>query len=549
MALKVVQSMAEKIRMTPMSVQQRSPVRQPVVAQFEKCSAVIRDNLDVGEKKKFLRSQLKQRNGEALSCCKQMERSRMRFVGEAAFQALDTGNSSKQRHLDTFCHSSREARGQSLIQRTIMRAGTELVATEGVAAEVDYGISPRFANVKSSQILDMLALANELDKADPSGVPIIRWCASESGFDTPRPIVEEGMKALQDGFTRYTDSAGILELRQAICHKLQVENGLTYALDEILVSNGAKQSLMQAVTTVCLPGDEVIIPTPYWAGYPEMVHMAEAKTVTVETSIDNNFMLTANALSAVLTDKSRLLIINTPANPTGTVYTRKALEAIAAVVVKHPRLLVLSDEIFEHIIYSPATHTSIASIPGMWERTLTVNGFSKVFAMTGWRLGYLAAPRKFLKPMAKIQSQSTSGACSIAQKAGVAALGLGHGGGKEVAAMVKAYEERKDFLVQRLQALEGVKVFPPEGTFDVFPDFSAYFGTHVAGFGTINDAETLCRFFMKTAKVAMVPGDCFGNGNCIRISFGSSMEKIKEGMERIESVMPLLKPSTLPRTK
>ncbi|KAH7426757.1 hypothetical protein KP509_10G015900 [Ceratopteris richardii] len=376
-----------------------------------------------------------------------------------------------------------------------------------------------------------------------SGVPVIRLAAGEPDFDTPKPIVEAGMKAIQNGFTRYTPNAGTLDLRKAICKKLKEENGLTYSTDEILVSNGAKQSILQAVLAVCSPGDEVIIPAPFWVSYPEMARLADATPIIVPTALSDNFLLRPEKLESVLTERSRLIIICTPSNPTGSVYPREVLEKLAHIIAKHPRLMVLSDEIYEHIMYKPASHTSFASLPGMRDRTLTVNGFSKAFAMTGWRLGYLAAPQHFVTACGRIQSQSTSGASSISQKGAVAALELGYAGGEEVAVMVKAFKERRDFLVERLQGLEGVKLSVPQGAFYLFPDFSAYFGTEAEGFGKIHDAETLCKFFLEKAHVALVPGDAFGNPNCIRISYAASMESLRTAMESLEKALSLLKPA------
>ncbi|CAK9273631.1 unnamed protein product [Sphagnum jensenii] len=464
----------------------------------------------------------------------------------AVSQTWFTGRVSEHWHSDAFRLFSRQAVEKSQSLRVLKRAATMTVVastngTNGAAVHVDTTISPRVAALKPSKTM---AIADKATALVQAGVPVIRLAAGEPDFDTPGPIVEAAVEALRQGFTRYTPNAGTLEIRQAICHKLKEENGLSYTPDEILVSNGAKQSVMQAVVAVCSPGDEVIVPSPFWVSYPEIARLADATPVIVQTSITDNFILKPESLSAVLNEKSRVLILCSPSNPTGAVYPRKTLEAIAAIVAKHPRLLVISDEIYEHIIYSPARHISFASLPGMWERTFTVNGFSKAFAMTGWRLGYLAAPKHFVVACNRLQSQLTSGASSISQKAGVAALGLGYAGGEAVATMVKAFLERRDFLVQRLQALDGVKLSVPEGAFYLFPDFSAYYGTEVEGFGKIHDAETLCRFFLERAKVALVPGDAFGNGCCVRISYAASMEELTTAIESIESVMPLLKPAT-----
>lgn len=418
---------------------------------------------------------------------------------------------------------------------------------ENGSVSLDTSLNPRVAALRPSKTMVIADYATALVE---SGIPVIRLAAGEPDFNTPHPIAEAGVKAIQNGYTRYTPNAGTLELRKAICHKLQEENGLTYSTDEILVSNGAKQSILQAVLAVCSSGDEVIIPAPFWVSYPEMARLADATPIIVPTALSDDFLLRPEKLESILTKKTRLMIICTPSNPTGSVYPRETLEKIAEIVAKHPRLLVLSDEIYEHIMYKPASHTSFASLPGMRERTLTVNGFSKAFAMTGWRLGYLAAPKHFVTACGRIQSQATSGASSISQKGGLAALELGYAGGEHVAVMVKAFRERRDFLVERFQALEGVKLSVPQGAFYLFPDFSAYFGTEAEGFGKIHDAETLCKFFLEKARVALVPGDAFGNPDCVRISYAASLESLRTAMESLEKALSLLKPAvSLPLRK
>ncbi|CAK9185777.1 unnamed protein product [Ilex paraguariensis] len=269
--------------------------------------------------------------------------------------------------------------------------------------EIDISLSPRVNSVKPSKTVAITDQATALVQA---GVPVIRLAAGEPDFDTPAVIAEAGINAIREGYTRYTPNAGTLELRSAICHKLKEENGISYTPDQILVSNGAKQSILQALLAVCSPGDEVLIPAPFWVSYPEMARLADATPVIIPSLISENFLLDPKLLESKLSEKSRLLILCSPSNPTGSVYPRKLLEEIAEVVARHPRLLVLSDEIYEHIIYAPATHTSFASLPGMCNRTLTVNGFSKAFAMTGWRLGYLAGPKHFVAACGKIQSQT-----------------------------------------------------------------------------------------------------------------------------------------------
>ncbi|KAG2711832.1 hypothetical protein I3760_04G095900 [Carya illinoinensis] len=406
--------------------------------------------------------------------------------------------------------------------------------------ELDISLSPRVNSVKPSKTVAITDQATALVQA---GVPVIRLAAGEPDFDTPDPIAEAGINAIREGYTRYTPNAGTMELRQAICHKLKEENGISYTPDQVLVSNGAKQSIHQALLAVCSPGDEVIIPAPFWVSYPEMARLADATPVILPTSLSENFLLDPKLLESKLTEKSRLLILCSPSNPTGSVYPKRLLEEIAQVVAKHPRLLVLCDEIYEHIIYAPATHTSFASLPGMWERTLTVNGFSKAFAMTGWRLGYLAGPKYFVAACGKIQSQFTSGASSISQKAAVAALGMGYAGGEDVSIMVQAFRERRDFLVKSFGELEGVKMSEPQGAFYLFLDFSFYYGTDAEGFGKIENSESLCRYLLDKGQVALVPGSAFGDDSCIRISYAASLTTLEAAVERIKKAIISLRPA------
>ncbi|KAG5611622.1 hypothetical protein H5410_022903 [Solanum commersonii] len=452
-------------------------------------------------------------------------------------------------------------------------AGSVVTAQNMDRVEVDLSLSPRVNSVKPSKTVAITDQATALVQA---GVPVIRLAAGEPDFDTPAPIAEAGINAIREGHTRYTPNAGTMELRSAICHKLKEENGLSYTPDQIVVSNGAKQSSVQAVLAVCSPGDEVLIPAPYWVSYPEMARMADATPVILPTSISEDFLLDPKLLESKLTAKSRVLILCSPSNPTGSVYPRKLLEEIAEIVARHPRLLVgssyltrpeydpnlffeselplpapqkmlsglqvISDEIYEHIIYAPATHTSFASLPGMWDRTLTVNGFSKAFAMTGWRLGYIAGPKHFISACNKLQSQFTSGASSISQKAAVAALGLGYAGGEAVATMLKAFRERRDFLVKSFVEIDSVKISEPRGAFYLFIDLSAYYGVEVDGFGTVNNSESLCRYLLDKSQVALVPGDAFGDDTCIRISYAASLSTLQAAVERIKKALITLKP-------
>ncbi|KAL8251616.1 hypothetical protein R6Q59_035309 [Mikania micrantha] len=403
--------------------------------------------------------------------------------------------------------------------------------------ELDTNLSPRVNSVKPSKTV---AISDQATALVEAGVPVIRLAAGEPDFDTPAVIVEAGINAIREGYTRYTPNAGTLELRTAICKKLKEENGIAYTPDQIVVSNGAKQSSLQAILAVCSPGDEVIIPSPFYVSYPEMARLADATPVILPASISQNFLPDPKLLESKITNKSRVLILCSPSNPTGSVYPKKLLQEIAQVVAKHPRLLVITDEIYEHIIYEPAVHTSFASLPGMWERTLTINGFSKTFAMTGWRLGYIASPKHFIDACNKIQSQSTSGASSISQKAAVAALGMGHAGGEAVSHMVRSFRERRDFLVSKFSELDGVKICEPQGAFYLFLDFSCYYGIEVDGFGLINDSESLCRYLLEKGQVALVPGNAFGDDSCIRISYAASLSNLQTAVDRIKKAIHAL---------
>lgn len=397
---------------------------------------------------------------------------------------------------------------------------------------MDQTLNPILLSVRPSKTVAFADMALTLKE---QGVDIISLSVGEPDFDTPAPIVQAGIEALQQGKTRYTPNAGSSALRKAICKKLQEENGLHYKPDEIVVSNGAKQAIWQAIMSTCSPGDEVIIPAPYWVSYTEMATMAYAYPVIVNTLPEEGFILSAEKLKAALTPKSRLLILCSPSNPTGCVYTKQDLEAIAEVVKSHPRLMVLSDEIYEYIVYKPAQHHSIGALPGMHERTLTVNGFSKGFAMTGWRLGYLAAPRHFVKPAALIQSQSTSCASSIAQHAGLAALSMGEHGGEIVTKMVEAFQERKDMIISKLRAIPGVKLVEPQGAFYVLPEMSAFFGpgAEAKDFGMVPDSDTFCMYLMQKAHVGVVPGEAFGAPDCVRISYAMDLSTLEEAISRM----------------
>lgn len=387
--------------------------------------------------------------------------------------------------------------------------------------------NPRVMSVQPSATLAMTARAMELRRA---GRPVIGLSAGEPDFDTPAPISEAGIEAIKEGFTHYTQNAGTPELRELISKKLKEDNGLDYGPGQILCSNGAKQSVALAVSVLCRPGDEVLIPAPYWVSYPEMTRFAGATPVALPTSVDDDYRISAEQLDAAINKNTRLFILCSPSNPTGSVYLKEELEAIAAVLRKHPHVFVISDEIYEYVIFD-AVHHSFATFAGMKDRTITVNGFSKGFAMTGWRLGYMAGPEAIVKAASKIQSQFTSAPCSITQKAGIAALKMDKGLVRE---MVVSFKERRDFVLGQLAELPGVKCPTPEGAFYLFPDISTYFGKKTPKGDVISDSQDLCFYLLDEQNVALVPGQAFGSPNGIRISYAASMDQLEEALSRLK---------------
>jgi aspartate/methionine/tyrosine aminotransferase len=394
--------------------------------------------------------------------------------------------------------------------------------------------NPNVAAMKPSATLAMTARAKERIRA---GFPVVSLSAGEPDFDTPAPIAEAAVAAIREGFTHYTMNAGMPELREAICAKLARDNGLAYTPDRILCSNGAKQSLALTIAVLGRPGDEVLIPAPYWVSYPEMTRFAGAEPVIVPTTVENDYRLTPETLEAALTERTRLLILCSPSNPTGSVYTPSELEALAEVLRRHPQVFIISDEIYEYIVYD-AEHVSFASLPGMKERTITINGFSKGYAMTGWRLGYLAAEPAITKAAAKVQSQFTSAPCSITQKAGVAALTMDM---EPIRTMVAAFRTRRDYVLGRLAALDGVRCPKPEGAFYLFPEVAAYYGRKTPDGKTIEGSEDLCFYLLEAHDVALVPGHAFGAPGGVRLSYAASMEDLETAMDRIEAGLAALR--------
>ena len=394
-------------------------------------------------------------------------------------------------------------------------------------------LANRVMGIKPSPTLAVDAKAKAM-KAE--GIDVVGFGAGEPDYDTPDNIKDAAVKAIKDGFTKYTPVPGTDELKKAIIAKLKADNGLDYELSEVIVSTGAKHSLYNIAQALYGPGDEVIIPAPYWVSYPDQVLLNDAKPVIVQTKEGNGFVLTPEAFEAAITKNTKAMILNSPSNPTGLGYDKKALEGIAAVAVKHG-VYVVSDEIYEKIVYDGFRHVSIASVsPEMKALTITVNGLSKSHAMTGWRLGYAAGPKDVIGAMTKIQSQSTSNPCSITQKAAVEAL-MGPQG--FIPVMVAEFDKRRKYIVGRLNAIPGVSCSMPVGAFYAFPKVSPLYGK---GFGgkTIKGSADLAAYLLDEAKVAVVSGDAFGADEYIRLSYATSMAVIEKGMDRIEAALNAL---------
>lgn len=398
---------------------------------------------------------------------------------------------------------------------------------------VEIEFNDRVSAMKPSATLAMTAKAAQCRAA---GRPVIGLSAGEPDFDTPAPVREAAQRAIADGFTHYTNNKGTPELRAAIQDKLARENGVHVSPDDIICSNGAKQSVAMAVSVLCRPGDEVLIPAPFWVSYPEMVRFAGANPVSIRTTVASGYRLTPEQLEAAITPRTRLLILCSPSNPTGGTYTPEQMDALAAVLRRHPHVYVLSDEIYEHIRYG-VEHVSIASLDGMADRALTVNGFSKAYAMTGWRLGYLAASPEIAKAVGKLQSQLTSAPSSISQKAGEAALAMPT---SIIAEMVESFRSRRDFMLGELARIPELNCPTPDGAFYLFPEVSAFYGRTSKGGRTIGSAEDLCFFLLEEYDLALVPGHAFGEPAGLRISYAASMENLSEAMKRLTAALGAL---------
>lgn len=390
-------------------------------------------------------------------------------------------------------------------------------------------LSDRINNLTTSQTLAMAAKARELKE---QGIDIISLSLGEPDFNTPDFIKEAAIQAIKDNYSKYPPVEGYLELRQAISNKFKRDNSLAYTPNQIVVSTGAKQALFNVAQALINPGDEVIIPAPFWVSYAEIVKIAEGVPVEVPTTIDTDFKITPQQLENAITPQTKMVWFSSPCNPSGSVYSKTELEAIAAVLDKHPSVYILSDEIYEHINFGSA-YCSIGSIGNLIDRTITVNGISKAFAMTGYRIGYIGAPEFIAKACAKMQGQVTSGANSIAQRATIAAVNADPSVLKD---MVQAFKNRRDLVVNLLREIPGIKVNVPDGAFYLFPDVSAFFGKTFQGV-TIKDANDLSMYLLDKAYVATVTGDAFGNPNCIRLSYATSEDQLTEALKRMKEAL------------
>lgn len=381
-----------------------------------------------------------------------------------------------------------------------------------------------------------LAMSQKSSEMKAQGIDVINMSVGEPDFNTPDHIKEAAKKAIDENYSRYSPVPGYPELRKAIVAKLKNENGLEYGINEILVSNGAKQSVCNTVMALCNDGDEVIIPAPYWVSYPQMAKLAGAEPVIVNAGFEQNFKMTPEQLEAAITPKTRMLILCSPSNPTGSVYSQEELDALAKVILSHEELYVLADEIYEHINYV-GKHASIAKAEGMRERTIIVNGVSKAYAMTGWRIGYIAAPEWIVKGCNKLQGQYTSGPCSVSQKAAEAAYTMDH---TCVETMRQAFQRRRDLIVELAKDIPGLEVNVPEGAFYLFPKCSSFYGK-ACGDKVINNSTDLAMFLLEEGHVATVGGDAFGDPECFRMSYATSDDNIREAMKRIKETLAKLK--------
>ena len=386
-------------------------------------------------------------------------------------------------------------------------------------------LSKRINGLPISATLSMASKARELKN---NGVDIIGLSLGEPDFNTPEFIKDAAINAVNDNWNSYSPVDGYLDLKAAICNKFKRDNGISYESSQIVVSTGAKQSIANVCMVLLNPGDEVLLPAPYWVSYSAIATLAEAESKIIPTSIDTDFKITPKQLEESITSKTKLVMFNSPNNPSGTIYTENELRALGKVLEKHPNIYILSDEIYEHINYG-TPHFSIASIPELYERTITVNGVAKAFAMTGWRIGYIGAPEWIAKACNKMQGQITSGANCIAQRATIAAVNAPV---SQIKYMVDEFSKRREIIIDLLKAIPGIKINQPQGAFYVFPDVSDYFGKTLNN-KKIENASDFAIYLLEEAHVATVTGEAFGNRDCIRISYAASEKNIREAIKRI----------------
>ena len=393
-------------------------------------------------------------------------------------------------------------------------------------------LSERVNNLSESATIAMARKSREL-KAQ--GIDVISLSLGEPDFNTPDFIKKAAKEGIDQNYSKYMAVNGYEDLRTAICDKFKRDNDVSYNINQIVVSTGAKQSIANVALSLINPGDEVIIPAPYWVSYEEIFKMAGAVIVPIETTIENDFKITAEQLKNAINEKTKLMIYSSPCNPSGSVYSKEELRSLADVLVQYSSVVVVSDEIYEHINFTDS-YFSMAAFDEMYQQVVTVNGVSKSFAMTGWRLGYIGAPEWIAKACTKIQGQFTSGASSISQRAALAAVSSSP---NVILPMKEAFLERRNFMLKELRNIKGIKINEPKGAFYLFPDVSELFGQHFDG-KTVNNADDLCLFLLEEAKVALVTGNAFGSPNCIRISYAASMEQLKEAVYRIKSAISQL---------
>jgi aspartate aminotransferase len=390
-------------------------------------------------------------------------------------------------------------------------------------------LSNRINNLSESATIKMAKMGRELAA---KGVDVISLSFGEPDFHTPEHIKAAAKKAMDENYTYYTPVAGYPELRKAIVKKLKDENGLDYDFSQIVVSTGAKQSIANAVLCLVNPGEEVIIPTPYWVSYSEVVKLAEGESVFIDTTVDQDFKITPEQLEAAITPKSKLFMFSSPSNPTGSVYSKSELEGLAKVFEKYPQIYIMSDEIYEHINYGEK-HESIAQFDSIKDRVIIINGFSKSYAMTGWRIGYSASSKETAAAFDKLQGQITSGTSSITQRAALAAY---DGGLETVLAMREQFKKRRDLVYSLLSDIEGLKVNLPDGAFYFFPNVTSFFGKSYNG-KTINNSDELAIYLLEEAHVATVGGDSFGDPKSLRLSYAASEEQLTEAVKRIKTAL------------